>query len=79
MAFASDAVLAALRASWSSESASQWTANNPAKGQCNVTALLIDELCGGEILKTVLPGGNHIYNQIDGVRVDSRHLNSLNR
>ena len=70
MAFKSDTILAALRRSWSSESAKQWTADNPANGQCNVTAILIHELYGGEILKTTLPDGDHFYNRIDGVRFD---------
>jgi hypothetical protein len=38
--------------------------------QCNVTALLVHELFGGELLKTRLPDGDHFYNRIDGVRFD---------
>jgi hypothetical protein len=37
MTFRPDAVAAALRESWSLETARQWTAENPAAGQCNVT------------------------------------------
>ena len=43
---------------------------NPALGQCNVTALLIEELFGGRILKTRLQEGYHYYNEIDGYRYD---------
>ncbi len=52
--------------------ASQWTASNPAAGQCNVTALLIHELFGGDLLKTPLPAGDHFYfyNGIGGERYD---------
>jgi hypothetical protein len=32
--------------------------------------LLVDELFGGEILKTPLPEGDHFYNRIEGERVD---------
>ena len=63
-------VLAALYHSWSIVTAQQWAADNPAKGQCNVTALLVHDLFGGDILKTPLPDGAHFYNRIDGERHD---------
>ena len=63
-------VCGALRNSWSLSSARQWTAENPAAGQCNVTALLVHELFGGELLKTPLPEGDHFYNRIGGLRYD---------
>lgn len=50
--------------------ASQWTANNRAAGQCNVTSLLVHELFGGDLLKTPLPAGDHFYNRIRGRRYD---------
>ena len=59
-----------LRQSWSLATACQWTETNPAAGQCNVTALLVQELFGGELLKTRLPEGDHFYNWIDGRRYD---------
>jgi hypothetical protein len=40
MSFDPDAVQSALFKAWSLSTASQWTADNPAAGQCNVTALL---------------------------------------
>lgn len=70
MSFDPDEVQRALRKAWSSSTASQWTANNPAAGQCNVTSLLIHELFGGELLKTPLPAGDHFYNRIGGQRYD---------
>lgn len=36
----------ALRQSWSIETSSKWTSESPAKGQCGVTALIVQELCG---------------------------------
>jgi hypothetical protein len=63
-------VAAALLDSWSIETSGNWLPDNPASGQCNVTALLINELFGGEILKTPLPEGDHFYNRIDGERFD---------
>ncbi len=60
----------ALPRAWSSKTAVQWTAANPASGQCNVTAAVIYDLFGGEILRTRLPDVWHYYNRIDGTRVD---------
>jgi hypothetical protein len=37
---------------WSIESSSKWTPQNPAKEQCGVTALVVNDIFGGEILKT---------------------------
>jgi hypothetical protein len=69
-AFRQDRVAAALRKAWSLRTSGTWTAANPARGQCNVTALLVEELFDGEILKTPLPEGDHFYNRIDGRRID---------
>jgi len=63
-------VLEALRKSWSLQTARQWQADNPALGQCNVTALVIHDLFGGEILKTRIAGGAHFYNRLEGRRFD---------
>ena len=60
----------ALRKSWSIETSSKWTSENPAKGQCGVTALIIQELCGGEIIKTKIGEVWHFYNKVDGKRYD---------
>jgi len=68
--FDPDGVQSALRKAWSLSTSSQWTATNPAAGQCNVTALLINELFGGDLLKTPLPAGDHFYNRIEGRRYD---------
>lgn len=56
--------------SWSSETSSLWSQDNPARGQCDVTAILINECFGGEILKTFIDGQPHFYNCIDGVNYD---------
>jgi hypothetical protein len=70
MTFDPDRVQRMLRGSWSVASASQWTPENPAAGQCNVTALLVRELFGGDLLKTPLPTGDHFYNRIGDRRYD---------
>ena len=60
----------ALSYSWSLKTSGQWSPLNPARGQCNVTALLLNELFGGEILKTPLPEGDRFYIRVGGERVD---------
>jgi hypothetical protein len=70
MKFDPENISRALRKSWSPASARQWSAGNPAAGQCNVTALLVYDLFGGELLKTPLLGGHHFYNRIAGRRYD---------
>ncbi len=70
MLFDPIAIVAALEQSWSLETSRQWTVQNPAAGQCNVTAIVVQELFGGDILKTPTPGGDHFYNVIDGKRYD---------
>ena len=59
-----------LPAAWSSDSAGPWSADNPARGQCSVTALLVHDLFGGEIMKTRVGGAWHFYNRLDGRRID---------
>ena len=70
MTFDPQQVARCLRKSWSLATARQWTKENPAAGQCNVTALLVHELFGGDLLMTRLPEGDHFYNRIDGRRYD---------
>ncbi len=55
---------------WSIETSSKWTTDNPYRGQCGVTALVINDLSGGNILKTKVEGQWHFYNQIEGKRYD---------
>jgi hypothetical protein len=55
---------------WSSETSSLYIMNNPARGQCDVTAIVIYEYFGGEILKTFIDEQAHFYNRINGIRYD---------
>jgi hypothetical protein len=65
-----DSLEARLARAWSSETSSLWSADNPALGQCSVTAIAVQRLCGGEILMTPMPGGTHFYNRVGGERWD---------
>lgn len=59
-----------LQTAWSIETSSQWRSDNPARGQCAVTALVVQDLIGGDILKTEVNGTWHFYNFIHGRRWD---------
>lgn len=60
----------ALRTAWCPETSNGWSADNPAKNHCSVTALVAQDIFGGELLRTPTVGGTHFYNMIDGVRWD---------
>ena len=68
----------ALIKAWQKESSSDpenWTAENPAWGQCAVTALIVNDYLGGDIVwsKASLPDGreiSHYFNNIEGVEED---------
>lgn len=63
-------LLNALKNSWSLKSSSKWSLDNPAKGQCGVTSLVVQDTLGGEIQKTKVNEGWHYYNVIDHTRND---------
>ena len=68
-------ILNALREAWSASSSTKWKKENPALGQCGVTALVVQDWLGGEILKTKIkkPGQPelwHFYNRVGGEAVD---------
>ncbi|WP_030972617.1 YunG family protein [Streptomyces sp. NRRL S-1824] len=47
---------AAVRASWGADTATpdhrpHWTADNPARDQCGVTAMVLNDLLGGELVR----------------------------
>ncbi|MFB8426334.1 hypothetical protein ACFC4S_30405 [Priestia megaterium] len=58
-------LLDVFKKTWSLDSSSLWTVDNPAKGQCGVTALVVNDVLGGEIFKTPTPDGWHFYNKIN--------------
>ena len=56
---------------WSSQTSSLWSAESPSRGQCGVTALVLQDHFGGEILKTRVGTAWHFYNRLGGVGVDA--------
>lgn len=62
-----------LKAVWAGDTAggtTSWSQDNPAKNHCSVTALIVQDYFGGELLNTKTAGGTHFYNSIDGKRWD---------
>jgi hypothetical protein len=71
----------AIRASWSLKTcdptdASCWTPANPSLGQCAVTALVVHDLLGGQLLEAEVHRedgsrqGFHYWNRLAGVDID---------
>lgn len=76
-----EALRAAIRASWSIETcdptdAAEWTPANPSRGQCAVTALVVHDQFGGQILEAEVHfqdgsrQGFHYWNRLAGGDVD---------
>lgn len=59
-----------LKKCWSKESSTLYTPQNPAKGQCGVTSLVIQDIFGGEIVKTETIEGWHYYNRFEDKYID---------
>jgi hypothetical protein len=70
----------AVRAAWSEDTCdpvdlNDWHAGNPSRGQCGVTALVLNDLLGGELVlgEVHVDGrriGFHYWNRFGGVEVD---------
>ena len=64
-------VVLVLETCWSAATSSRWSAEAPSRGQCGVTALVLNDRFGGEILKTRVGDSWHYYNRVAGSRVDA--------
>ena len=72
----------ALRAAWARDTCddsdvADWSPENPARGQCGATALVVHDRCGGDLLvaEVLHPDGSrqgwHYWNRLpDGTQVD---------
>lgn len=71
-----------LRAAWGPGTSTLWRADNPARGQCAPTALVLRRLHGLPLLRTPAPEGWHFYNGWEDGRLDltesrfPRHVSS---
>lgn len=63
-----------MRRAWSAETSVDpggWSPTNPAYGQCAVTSLVVQDLLGGELIRSRVGGVSHYFNQLpDGRIVD---------
>jgi hypothetical protein len=49
----------------------QWSPDNPTKGQCSITAFLMQDIYGGKVYGILRPDGNyHCFNDVDGCVFD---------
>lgn len=63
----------ALARVWSHDTASPtgaWSPANRAQNHCSLTALIVQDYFGGQILSTKTSSGTHFYNSLDGVKWD---------
>ena len=61
--------------SWSKETCSpglkdEWNWENPSLGQCAITALIVNDIFGGKIMRCMASSESHYYNLIDNEIVD---------
>jgi hypothetical protein len=62
----------AIRDAWGLDTADEddgWTPQNPSRGQCDITTLVVHDLLGGELL------GADVY--LDGARIEAHMWNRL--
>lgn len=59
-----------LSCSWEKETCSpglknRWNEENPSLGQCAITALIVNDIFGGKIMRCMTSSGSHYYNLIE--------------
>ena len=62
-----------VRNAWAADTSSDpsWSEDNPPLGQCAVTALVVQDRLGGDLLRVVNEGESHYYNRLpDGTEFD---------
>ena len=65
----------ALKASWNADTSRSYLPERPSSGQCAVTALVIQDYFGGDVVRThaMLPNGkleSHYFNRINDDDID---------
>jgi len=56
-----------LRGAWRADTSAvpdRWSPSRPAVGQCAITALVVQDFLGGEILRGRIVGGTHYWNRL---------------
>ncbi|SRR6266536_6335232 len=68
-----DKLFSAVRRAWSVHTSvhpAAWTPDNRAKGQCAVTAVLLQDWLGGDLLRAVVGDESHYWNRVGGEDID---------
>lgn len=69
-----DRLRAQLQAAWDADTAfdgASWTCDRPERGQCAVTALVVQDVLGGAIMRARVHGESHYWNLLaDGRELD---------
>lgn len=58
---------------WSAETsnAPDWSPERPSRGQCAITALIVQDGTGGDLVRVINAGDSHYFNRLpDGSEVD---------
>ena len=67
------ALAGAIRRSWSGDTSAEatWMPDRPSAGQCAVTALVVQDYLGGDLVRAIVGGVSHYWNRLpDGSTVD---------
>ena len=48
----------------------EWNEDNPSLGQCAITALIVNDIFGGKIMRCMASSGSHYYNIVNDELVD---------
>jgi len=69
-----DRLVDAIQRSWSHDTSNEpdrWSSTEPARGQCAVTALVVQDILGGELRRAGDGAGvSHYWNEVDGRSID---------
>lgn len=66
-------MLTAVRASWSAETTDEWHPDDPARHQCGVSALVIQDYLGGRVVMNVFGSRTVWFNELaDGTELFTR-------
>jgi hypothetical protein len=69
----SQSLLDAIRNSWAEDTShepDEWSCENPARGQCAVTSLVVQDYLGGELLRARARDVTHFWSLVDGREID---------
>lgn len=69
-----EAIVRALERSWDATTSADpsWSPEVPSRGQCAVSALVVQDELGGDLLRAIVDGTSHYWNRVaDGSEIDA--------